>query len=437
MVPPAPEGLVVGVGGDHDGVAAARSGWPSRSRGRRANPNGPASAATRHLGSSRHGPDRSPPGAVRDLRGQSHGLAAAAAALPPLAASRTRSRPRCSAGGAGRWSTTCAAWPHPGAGAGRRALAGRDRGRRRRRARAGRRRSAGRAQPGRGRAAGRSRPDAVYLNGVPAFVACPTSAWRACPCSVTSTSWSRLRRSLAPADAAARSADRYVAVSQAVADNLVAARHRAGPGGGPPRLRGRRCAVTETAMASLRAELGLRPPRRSAMVGGPGLAQRARPVRGLAAALADRVPGAHLVGRRVTRAGAWERPRSTWPPAASATRCTWWASAGTLTTVLAAADVLALTSREDPFPLAALGRHGPGCRWSPSTRVASPSSCSAGEPAAGWSCRRSTSPRWPRPPATPGRRRPAPAWGGRGIRVTRHHTTGRRSGLLAEIEALW
>lgn len=294
---------------------------------------------------------------------------------------------------------------------------------------------------------GRARPDAVYLNGVPAFVALPHLGADGVPVlGHVHELELALRRSLAPADAPLLGrADRYVAVSQAVADNLVAAHgirrdrvavHHGFVDAAAP-------AVTEAAVASLRAELRL--PATApvvAMVGdliwrkGPDLFVA------LAADLADRVPDAHLVwvGGSPGR-GAWEETAFDVAARGLGDRLHLAGERRDVATVLAATDVLALTSREDPFPLATLEAARAGVPVVAFDQGGVPELLlRAGEPAAGVVV----------PPldvaamaetvgdllADPARRAALGAAGA--DRVTAHHTTAVAApGLLAEIEALW
>ena len=294
---------------------------------------------------------------------------------------------------------------------------------------------------------GRARPDAVYLNGVPAFVALPHLGADGVPVlGHVHELELALRRSLAPADAPLLGrADRYVAVSQAVADNLV---------DGHGIARGR-VAVHHGFVAAApaspsgadadagRRELGL--PAGApvvAMVGdviwrkGPDLFVA------LAAALVERVPDVHLVwaGGAPGR-GAWDETAFDVAARGLGDRVHLVGERPDVAPVLAAADVLALTSREDPFPLAALEAAQAGVPVVAFDQGGVPELVHrAGEPDAGVVV----------PPfdvgamATvvagllddPARRAALGAAGA--ARVATHHTTPVAApGLLAEIEALW
>lgn len=210
---------------------------------------------------------------------------------------------------------------------------------------------------------GRGRPDAVHLNGVPAFTALPHLGADGVPVlgHVHELEFA-LRRSLPAGEAhLLGGADRYVAVSRAVADNLVARHGIASdrvavhhgfvdeaPAQGP--------AETDRAVSAVRAELGL--PAGApvvVMVGDLIWRKGADLFVSLAAALAEREPSAHLVwvGGSPGR-GAWDETAFDVAARGLGDRVHLVGAQDDVTPFLALADVFALTSREDPFPLAAL-----------------------------------------------------------------------------------
>lgn len=210
---------------------------------------------------------------------------------------------------------------------------------------------------------GLRRPDAIHLNGVPAFTALPHLDAEGVPVlgHVHELEFA-LRRSLAPDEAQLLlAADRYVAVSHAVADNLTARHHVA-----PERVAVRHGFVDEIpptdadaadrAVDALRAELGLAPGAPVvAMVGDLSWRKGADLFVALGAALAERVPSAHLVwvGGAPGR-GAWDETVFDVAARDLGDRVHLVGERDDVAPFLALADVFALTSREDPFPLVAL-----------------------------------------------------------------------------------
>lgn len=297
---------------------------------------------------------------------------------------------------------------------------------------------------------GRRRPDAVHLNGVPAFTALPHLGADGVPVlgHVHELEFA-LRRSLSPEEAHLLSeADRYVAVSRAVADNLEA-RH----GIAPERIAVHHGFVddvptadamaTDRAVAAVRAELGL-PPEAPvvAMVGDLTWRKGADLFVALAAALAERDPSAHLVwvGGAPGR-GAWDETAFDVAARDLGARVHLVGERDDVAPFLAVADVLALTSREDPFPLVALEAAQAGVPVVAFGQGGVPELLTVpGEPAAGVLV----------PPLdvaamadAVGELLGAPvvraALGDAGAeRVATHHTTAVVApGLLAELEALW
>ena len=210
---------------------------------------------------------------------------------------------------------------------------------------------------------GRRRPDVIHLNGVPAFTALPHLGSDGVPVlgHVHELEFA-LRRSLAPEEAhLLGAADRYVAVSHAVADNL-AARHGIAPErvavhhGFVDEAPAPDAVATDRAVAAVRAELGLPPGVPVVvMVGDLTWRKGADLFVALAAALAERDPSAHLVwvGGAPGR-GAWDETAFDVAACDVGDRVHLVGERDDVAPFLAVADVLALTSREDPFPLVAV-----------------------------------------------------------------------------------
>lgn len=210
---------------------------------------------------------------------------------------------------------------------------------------------------------GRRRPDAIHLNGVPAFTALPHLRSEGLPVlgHVHELEFA-LRRSLAPQEAhLLGEADRYVAVSHAVADNLatrhgIAAERVAVHHGFLDEVPVPDAAASDRAVAAVRAELGLSPGAPVvAMVGDLTWRKGADLFVALAAALAARDPNTHLVwiGGAPGR-GAWDETAFDVAARGLGDRVHLVGEQDDVTPFLELADVFALTSREDPFPLAAL-----------------------------------------------------------------------------------